>query len=851
MNSYEEFLNTKITLAVQSGFEPNEAAYDVSLKPHQVDAVTWALRLGKALIAMSFGLGKSRIQCQIAIEIVKLLGGKFLVVCPLGVKHQFADEDGPAMGMVWEYVRNDQEIEAATSPYLITNYERVRDGNIDPTRHNLSGVSLDEGSVLRSLGSITSDVFRKVFAKIPYRYVCTATPSPNNFKELIYYAEFLGVMDHGQALTRFFKRDTAKAGNLKLMPSQERDFWMWVASWALFVSKPSDLGYSDEGYSLPAMRIHWQRLGVDHTRAWEQMDDRGQRRIILDASSGVSEASAEKRETLPVRLAEMQRIMAENPGRHWLLWHHLEAERTAIEKAVPEAVTVFGSQTLEEREKGILDFSRGLIPILATKPEIAGAGCNFQKYCHSAIFLGIEYKFQDTIQAVHRLYRFMQNHEVDVWFIYAESEDAVVDVLKRKWKQHDELVANMQKIIWEYGLSTQAIQVGLSRHIGVNRMEVKGDLFTAIHNDCVQEVKRLPDNSIDLWHTSIPFGNHYEYTTNYEDFGHNKSDEAFWEQMDFLIPEMLRTLKPGRVAAIHVKDRQLYGHQTASGIMETAPFSDECVMAFRKHGWTYQGRRTIATDVVRENNQTYRLSYGEMLKDASKMSQGLPEYLLLFRKPPSSNENARADEPVIKNKDEYGLGRWQVDANGVWRTSSNRPLTPAELVDRYALPEQLALAFREEQKSGFYDYERHVQICEELHKRGRLPKFFMLLPPKVTRNDADMVWDDVVFMRSLNAAQAQKRKENHICPLPFDIVDRTIRLYSNPGEVVGDPFGGLGTVGYCAILQKRRAWLCELNADYFTAQTQYLKAAEEKVKAPMLFDMDIFSTVGTIEAVND
>ena len=890
--SYEEFLRTKITIADRSGFEVDPSEIDPSLKPHQSDAVIWAAGLGKALIAMSFGLGKSRIQIALAKMVNQQTGKPFLIVCPLGVKHQFSEEDGPAMGTRWKYVRNDAEIETADTPFLITNYERVRDGNISQLAINkLGGVSLDEGSVLRSLSSDTSDVFKRLFKRTQYKFVCTATPAPNEYKELIYYAEFLDQMDHGQALTRFFKRDSEHAGHLTLMPSQEENFWMWVSSWALFLSKPSDLGYSDAGYSLPELRVHWHRLSVDHTRAWEQTDDRGQRRLLLDATGGVSEASHEKRATLNDRVAKMVEIMAAAPGEHWLLWHHLEDERRAIEKAVPEAVTVFGSQDLEDREEKILQFTRGKIPILAGKPEMLGSGPNFQYFCHSAIYLGIDYKFQDFIQSVHRLQRFLQNKPVDIHIIYAESEDGVVNALKKKWAQHNALIEKMGSIIRQYGLSTAAIQSGLSRKMGVHRVEVKGNLYTAVNADCVQEVRRLPDNSIDLWHTSIPFGNHYEYSVQYEDFGHNPSDASFWDQMDFLIPELLRTLKPGRIAAIHVKDRQLYGHQTRSGIMETAPFSDECVMAFRKHGWIYQGRRTIATDVVRENNSTYRLSYGEMLKDASKMSSGLPEYLLLFRKPPTSRDNARADEPVKKSRGRdyvqcadcgyiltvddhglemhvhgdmflgerritaicpnceaerefipyseggYSLGRWQVDAHAVWRSSGNRPLTPAEMVKMYPLPETIGDLFREEQLHNVYDYERHVQVCEELEKRGRLPKFFMLLPPKVTRDERSMVWDDVVYMRTLNTSQSQGRREKHLCPLPFDIVERTIRLYSNEGELVGDPFGGLMTVAERAIRMGRRAWTSELNSEYFAAGTQYCQAAETAVSAPTLFDL--------------
>lgn len=887
--NYTDFLKTKITVAERAGFEIGDL--NPRHLPHQVEAVRWAASMGTALIAASFGLGKTSIQCELARQIHNLHNKPVMVVCPLGVKSQFTIEDGPALGTPWKYARTDAEA-AEAGPYIITNYERVRDGNItSETIDKLDAVFLDEGSILRNMGSETSDVFKKVFKQVPYRYVCTATPAPNEYKELIYYAEFLGIMDHGQALTRFFKRDSNHAGHLTLMPSQEENFWMWVASWALFINKPSDLGFSDHGYDLPELRVHWHRVSVDQSRAWKQADSRGQHRLFLDSSNGISEASQEKRATLNDRVQEMKRIMAANPDRNWLLWHTLEAEREAIEREIPEAVTVYGSQDLDTREQRIVDFSNGRISILATKPEIAGSGCNFQKYCHSAIYLGVDYKFQDFIQSVHRIQRFLQTHPVDIYIVYAESEDAVISTLKRKWQQHDALVAKMQAIIKKYGLSELAIKNGLSRKIGVNRMEVKGNFYTAVHGDCVQEVGILPDNSIGLWLTSIPFGNHYEYSVNYEDFGHNPSDDHFWKQMDYLIPEMLRTLKPGRVAAIHVKDRQLYGHQTQSGIMETAPFSDECVMAFRKHGWTYQGRRTIATDVVRENNSTYRLSYGEMLKDASKMSQGLPEYLLLFRKPPTSRANARADEPVTKQKPDtytvckscgyqltaddfglemqvfgdlidgdktitgtcpachqkvefttaskgaYSLGRWQVDAHAVWRSDGNRPLSPEEMVSLYPLPEQIAALFREEQLNGRYDYERHVAICEALERKGRLPKFFMLLPPKVTRGPEDMIWDDVVFMRTLNTAQSQGRREKHLCPLPFDIVERSIRLYSNEGDLVGDPFGGLGTVAERAVNMRRSAWTSELNHEYFVDMVHYLQAAEQQVMTPTLFDL--------------
>jgi DNA modification methylase len=387
------------------------------------------------------------------------------------------------------------------------------------------------------------------------------------------------------------------------------------------------------------------------------------------------------------------------------------------------------------------------------------------------------------------------------------------------------LAARMQDIIKRYGLSIAAIEQGLTRRIGVHRMEVKGQLYTAVNNDCVLEAKRMPYDYAGLIHTSIPFGNHYEYSVQYEDFGHNPTDAQFWEQMDFLLPELLRILKPGRVAAIHVKDRILYGHQTKSGFMEVAPFSDECVAAFRRHGFLYEGRRTITTDVVRENASTYRLGWTEMTKDASKMGSGLPEYLLLFRKPPSQSDNAYADEPVTHSKTEYTRARWQVDAHSHWNSNGNRPLFPDEV----------------------YDYEQHIARLEAMEKAGTLPASFFSEPPK---SHTGWVWDDVIFMRTLNTEQNRRKQENHICPLPFDIVERTIRLYSNEGEVVFDPFAGLFTVPYMAIKLGRYGHGVELTGEYFSAGVRYCQDIERKVLSPTLFDFLKQATQGQTVGVS-
>jgi len=847
---YRWIAQTKIDIHGGGGFNVDESELHPSLFPHQRDTVRWMLARGKALNASSFGLGKTRIACECMRQIHLRTGAKTLIVAPLGVRHQFTVKDGPAMGMRIQYVRTDAEALAADTPYLITNYERVREGDISAAflKEHIEAISLDEGSVLRSLGSDTQQTFENVCRPIPYRFVCTATPSPNDWKELIYYSQFLGVMDAGQALTRWFKRDSQHAGHLTVHPHLEREFWLWVASWALFVQKPSDLGHDDTGYVMPEITVHWHRIAADHEKAWEIHDKYGNVMLFKDSAASIQASIKEKRDSLQDRVDETARIItADSPTKHWLVWHHLEDERRAICKAIPDAVDVYGSQDLEIREQRIIDFSDGKYRILATKPEIAGAGCNFQEFCHANIFTGVRYQFEEFIQAIHRTQRFGQTKPVEVHIIFTDAEDQIVEVMKTKWAKHNELVANMTRILREFGLTNEALSMNLKRTLGLPRQEVSGKWFTAINNDSIVEMERWGDNSVDLIHTSIPFSRHYEYSPSKNDMGHNPTNGTFWAQMDFLIPHLHRVLKPGRMAVIHVKDLLEYAHNSGLGVMAVYPFSDDCVAAFRKHGFIFCGRVTINTDVVRENNSTYRLSWSEMVKDGTKMGAGLPEYVLYFRKKQSDTQRSYADEPVVHTKDDYPVSRWQVDAHAYWRSSGDRLLRPEEIeaARQQWTPEQLTQTdpgriyrwYKLFSAKNLYNYDEHLAMVAGLDEAGALPKTYGLMLPHAPDGGQEYVWSDVVSMQTLNSSQFRKGEENHVCPLPFDIVERVIERFSNPDELVLDPFGGLFTVPYIAVKMGRRGVGIELNPVYYEAGLQYCREAELNRGAPTLFEL--------------
>jgi DNA modification methylase len=798
------------------------------------------LEHGQALIAADFGLGKSVIQLEIARLVNQKTKGKFLIIAPLAVHQEFKVKDAPMLGLQCEYVRNTDEFIKSNCDILITNYERVRDGgfNIDLLHqfHGLHGVSLDEGSVLRSLGSDTTQQFCNLFQNMPFKFVATATPSPNEYLELINYAHFLGVMDRGLVLTRFFQRDSQTAGNLTIHPQHERDFWLWVSSWAIFLSKPSDLGYSDEGYSLPELEVNWHEVKVPNEKFGLQADRDGQTKAFADVGSNLVELSKIKKGTVTERSVKALDLINDSPDDHFLLWHLREDERSVCEwmqnSLQLDIKTVYGGQTLEQKEELLISFGQGRYRILATKPEIAGSGCNFQYHCHRAIFMSIDYKFNDFIQAIHRIYRFMQVHKVTIDIIYAEQEAPVAQALQEKWEAHKKQREIMSGIIRQFGLDQSLYIENIKRKFGLERVEVKGNDFTAVNNDSILELPLIATNSIGLIHTSIPFGNHYEYSNSYNDLGHNESNEVFWKQMDFLIPELLRVTMPGRNAIIHVKDRIRFSTMTGLGSYTIDPFSDECTAAFKKHGWLFIGRITIVTDVVSENNQTYRLGWTEKCKDGSKMGCGLPEYLLIFRKQQTDLSNQFADTPIVKRKEQFTKSMWQSLASSFWRSSGDRFIDPMDIAEMST--DRIMQFFKAMTSNEVYDWQMVKALGNILDLKDKMPSTFALLAPQ---SHDDHVWTDILHMRGLNAQQAGNKSEKHICPLPFDIVERVIDNWSAEGDVVLDPFGGLMTVPYMAVKMNRKGYGIELNPAYFRDGVAYCQDIERKKSLPTLFDL--------------
>lgn len=834
MSNYQQFLKNKVIISEDFGFDIDEKTINSFAKPHQKDVVLWGLKGGRRAIFCSFGLGKTLIQLMEAEACIKKENRPFLIVCPLGVIGEFRN-DAAKFNIPYKitYITDTDTIESYEPQIFITNYERVRMGDIDPSK--FCGVSFDEASILRNLKTETTNYCINYFGKIPYRFVATATPTPNDFIEILNYAVFLNIASRGHLLTRFFQRDSTKAGHLTLYPNKKKEFWQWVSTWAVFVTKPSDLGHSDEGYDLPELKITEHCVSSEQKESY--IDKFGIAVLFKDANRDLNSIAKEKRETIPVRVDKCMEIVKARNGQ-MVIFCHLNPEQDELEKALKlEGITyssIRGGESEKQKETKLNAWRDKETDILLTKDTMYGSGVNLQQ-AHEMCFVGLNHKFNNFIQGIHRIYRFGQTSVCRIHLIFTRNEYPILKVLYKKWEQHKELQTEMISLVKEYGLNTEIIKQQMERQIFENGKKITIGSATLYNNDTVivhQDKKEMPDNSVGMILTSIPFGNHYEYSDNYNDMGHNYDNSEFFKQLDFLTPNLHRVLMPGRVAAIHVKDRIRYSYQNGTSFTTIDDFSGQTVAHFIKHGFYLMGKITVTTDVVRENNQTYRLGWSEQAKDASKMGVGMPEYILLFRKAPSENNNAYADLPVFKEKDDYNRAMWQLDAHAYQRSAGNCFLTHQQL---QSFPVQkICQAWEKNNKETIYNYYEHLRTCEYLDDLGRLSSLFMTLP---VHSNTEMVWSDINRMNTLNTNQANSKKEKHICPLQLDIIERLINRYTMPGELIDDPFGGLFSTPYKAMEMNRRSVSVELNSEYFKDGCFYVHAMDHKLNVPTLFDV--------------
>ena len=761
LETYINFLNSKKIESSERGIDIDISLLNPALFDFQKDIVRWSLRLGRSAMFEDCGLGKTLQQLEWGNQIYKHTGKNILIFAPLAVSSQTKDE-GDKFGIDVNIANSQKNV---TPGINITNYEKLH--LFDPNK--FIGVVLDESSIIKSFTGKIKNQIVNMFKNTPYKLACTATPAPNDHMELGNHSEFLNIMPSNEMLSRWFINDTMHFGTYRLKGHAVKSFWEWVASWAICIRKPSDLGYSDEKFILPPLNMQQIIIPIDQT---ENSGGKLYRTVLMNATS----LHKEMRLTAPARAAKVAEIVNKS-NEYWVVWCNTNYEADALKKLLPDAVEVRGAEKQEIKENKLRAFTRGDIKIIITKPSIAGWGLNWQ-HCHNIIFMGLSYSYEQLYQAIRRSHRFGQNKQVNVYIVIAETEGNVLRTIFQKMKSHEEMQNNMYKT--NFTKSNQKRKVLI---MDVQENTVKNKKWEMVNADCVEYSKKIESDFIHFSIFSPPFSNLYIYSDSIRDLGNCKNDKEFFRHFSYLIPELYRITKPGRLCAVHCKNLVNYkGRDGKAGLRD---FRGDIIREFLKHNWTYHSEVCIWKDPVIEMQRTKAqgLLYKQLRKDSSFCRQGLPEYLLIFRKWAEDGEQI---EPVQSN------------------SCGDDP-----------------------------KFDRYVGSLEIPIKKDNNPHYYAI---QVWQRYASPVWMDIRQTNVLNAKVARDaHDEKHICPLQLDVIEKSLELWTNKDDLVFDPFAGIGSTGYISIKTGRRFKGIELKKQYFEQATKYIMSAENQNRQLSLF----------------
>lgn len=453
---YRDFLSTKTRKLQPMGFEPTQL--NERMKPWQAEVTAWTCRRGRAAMFEGTGLGKTFQELEWASQVHRHTGGNVIVHCPLGVRAQTQREaakfgiDAPVS------IANTQ---ADVRPGItLVNYEKLH--HFDPDA--FVGVVLDESQILKNFVGKTKRTLVESYAKTPYRLAATATPAPNDHMEIGNQADFLGVMPSNEMLSRWFINDTMKAGGYRLKKHAVKNFWAWCASWAVCIEMPSDIGYPDEEYVLPALNT------IEHIV--EPTNSVAPPGFFWDLGNvSATNLHHRKRSSISDRAESAAEIIARKPEETWLVWCQTDYEADELQRAIPEAIEVRGSHAERIKEERLLAFSDGQIQILLTKPSVCGLGMNWQ-HCHNVVFAGLNYSYEEYYQAIRRVWRFGQKSAVDVHLISTPTEEAIRKSIDGKAAQHAAMRSGMAEAMKEFTAQILHGELERETYQAEQRMEI-------------------------------------------------------------------------------------------------------------------------------------------------------------------------------------------------------------------------------------------------------------------------------------------------------------------------------------------------------------------------------------------
>ena len=447
ISEYRKFLEGKRKHTILSGFSVEDSELNAALFPFQKYCVKKALAAGKYALFENTGLGKTLQQLEWAQKVHNHTGGDVLIIAPLAVVGQTILE-----GVKFGY--EVSRVGGCGNGIYITNYDQIP--NI--VASDYIGIVLDESSILKNFDGETKKLIIDTFRSTPYKLACTATPSPNDVMELGNHAEFLDAMSRNEMLAMYFIHDGGNTSSWRLKGHCEQLFWDFVSEWATMIEKPSDIGFSDEGYILPPLNI------IEETIITDKRDNG---LLFNDMAVNATDYNGELRATLNERMAKVAEIVNGNPDENFIVWIKQDAEGDILRNLIPDAVEVRGSEKPEVKEEKLLGFGQSKFRVLVTKLKIAQFGMNYQN-CHNQIFASLDFSFEATYQGIRRSYRFGQTHEVNIRLICTDTMQNVRETINRKQEQFEAMqramtVATNRNVVRKDKLkkaqSTQAMQL--------------------------------------------------------------------------------------------------------------------------------------------------------------------------------------------------------------------------------------------------------------------------------------------------------------------------------------------------------------------------------------------------------
>lgn len=639
---YQELLLSKKRSVIDTGFYIDLSELNSKLFPFQKHCIQTALKKGRFALFEDCGLGKTFQQLEWAHHVVKRTDLDVLILAPLAVVDQTLQE-AQNFGINAYPI---SELDGATDEAIyVANYDQLH--NIDCS--TFGGIVLDESSILKSFDGAYRNLIINKFKDTEFKLACTATPSPNDPMELGNHSEFLNVLPYNEMLAMFFVHDGGDTAKWKLKGHARKRFYEWVSEWAIMMSNPSDIGFHMDGYNLPELKLLEHQIKTGNR-------ENGQ--LFNDVAVSATNFNQELRLTKVERLSQVAEIVNQS-SENFIIWIKQNEEGDELRSLIPGAIEVKGSDSNEYKKNKLLGFANNEFRVLITKTKIAAMGMNWQN-CHNQVFASLDFSFEGLYQGIRRSYRFGQQHAVNIYLITTDTMSNVIQSIYTKQKQFQEMQYAMAKAVSKN--MGCVIKTQEERKYKV----ISNDHYKIELGDCVQLSKSIPDESIGFSMFSPPFAELYTYSSELEDMGNSKDYNEFFAAFNHLVKELFRVMWSGRNVAVHCMDLPI--QKGKEGFIGLRDFSGMILDAFESAGFIYHSRVTIWKNPVTEMTRTKALGllHKQIKKDASMSRVGIPDYLMVFRKP---GEHLH---PVIhQDKDPNGphylpVDMWQKIASPVW-----------------------------------------------------------------------------------------------------------------------------------------------------------------------------------------